>query len=685
MMTTSRTRNKHNLMFSLSMAWLWSFSTVAHAVSEPVKPDNHTETMIVTASPLHDRKDRVTHGVTVLKGDELRESATATLGETLGKELGISAASFGTGVSLPVIRGQRANRVKVMQNSIELLDVSNTSPDHASSSEALLAERIEVLRGPATLRFGNGAVGGVVNIINNRIPATMSQQIKASLELRHSSVNDGDHTVFKIDGGEGNIAWHVDGLYRNTNNVNIKGAATLPQLAENDDHASSKIGFIDNTNTHASNLGFGLSHISDNHLLGLSISRLENNYGIPLGVHHHEEEEEHEEEQEKIRIDLQQTRYHLKGEFDDLSDNIDAINLELAYSNYQHTELENGKTGTRFTNDGWEGRLELLHTLPGNWQGAIGIQGGNKDFAAVGSEAFLMPANTRNYGFFWLGDLQLDRGHIELGLRVEHQQIDPDKQPQLSHTSHSFSSTAQWVLSKGKRLNFSLTRSMRMPSVEELMANGPHLATGQFIIGNRNLNKETSLNYEMGYHHQNPHFHISALAFYNDIDNFVYQRRHGDSREDLPVFLYNQRRAVFRGAEAELGLVLSKQISLDLFADYVRATFKGAAKGQRDIPRITPARFGTKLAYHDKKWRANVRRTHVKSQNHPGEGERATKGYHRLDANLSYQFNDRRFNYTLFLRGNNLLNEKIRNAVSFLRDRAPEPGRNLEIGIRVTS
>ena len=679
-----------------------AISSQVLASTQPEKSFKIDEEVIITASPVHGDEDKVIQGITVLSGEGLREKAATSIGETLQNEPGISSATFGPSVGLPVIRGQTANRVKVMQNSVDTLDASKTSPDHASGTEPLLAERIEVLRGPSTLRFGNGAIGGVVNIIDNRIPTSVPESTESAIELRHNSANSGDNAVFKIDGGEGNIAWHLDGLYRSTNNIKIDGPAALEHDEEEHEEGEEEhgheedettIGFIDNTDANTKNFTGGLSWAGEDSFVGFSISRLENNYGIPPGGHVHEEEheegeeeheegEEHEEEEEIIRIDLEQTRYDVKGGINNPWEGIEDLTFSLAYNDYRHVELEGEEDGTVFTNDAWEGRLELVHEQWGDWKGAFGLQAQMADFAAIGEEAFVAPADISNYGVFWLEDLQKDEWHIELGLRAERQEIDPINGAAVSHNTLTLSGAAQWLFADNQHLSLSLTNAERAPSVEELFSDGEHLATSQFIIGNSSLEEETSLNYELGYHYHGDGVDLTAFAFYNDISDFIYERNLGmeDPESGLPMFEYMQEDATFTGVEAELDIAINEQLSLGFFGDYVRADLDAGG----DLPRITPARFGTELAYQAGNWNTNLRWTEVQDQDRPGDNEEATEGYSRVDANFSYRIATDNGDYTLFVRGNNLLNETIRDATSFLREVAPQAGRGFTMGVRVT-
>lgn len=685
---------------SFSAAVLVALAPAALAATQQDKDKHHLDEIVTTASPIHSDEDKVIQGVTVLSGDKLRDKIASTLGETLSAEPGISSAAFGPGVGLPVIRGQSANRVKVMQNSLDALDASSTSPDHANGIEALLAERIEVLRGPSTLRYGNGAIGGVVNVIDNRIPSELSDQTSGGLELRHSSADHGNNAAFKLNGSSGQIAWHLDGLYRSNNNIKIPDAArhlhAEDEHEEHDDHEAHEhheeettFGFIDNTSARAHSIAGGLSWIGEQGYVGLSVSHLQNLYGIPAGahIHHdeHDEEEEHEEEHEEghdeagVRIDLEQTRYELSGQRLNPFAGFEALNFSMAYNDYQHKELEGNEIGTRYNSDGWEARLEAIHNPWGDWRGAIGLQAREVDFSAIGEEAFIEPYKTTNVGLFWLEDLEVNNWHVELGLRGERQESDPQSGSSVSHSTVTASAAAQWLFADNQHLSLSLTGAERAPSAEELFADGVHIATSQYITGNRNLGKERSVNYELGYHLHGD-TRLLVFAYYNDIADYIYQQATDLELEEMPVYQYQQQDAVFKGLEAEWQIPLNDNLSVELFGDYVRAEFKRGG----DVPRIPPMRVGAGLSYDTDAWSASLRWTDASEQDRPGENEEKTAGYSRLDTNINYRINTAAADYVLFLRGNNLLNEEIRNATSFLREVAPQAGRNIEVGVRIT-
>lgn len=646
----------------------------------------YDEELIVSASPLDKSHSDNTRPAAVLSGDQLRTQAAATLGETLQGQLGVSTASFGPGVGTPIIRGQQGNRVKVMQDNLDNLDAANASGDHANATEALLADRIEVLRGPQTLRYGSGAIGGIINVIDNRIPdrrlsTTDEAVLEGAVEVRHSSVNDETASLLRLDGGQGALAWHLDGLYRDSANVEIPGTADAHGGEETSD------GFIDNSDSQASGGTLGASWIGARGFVGFSINAMENNYGIPPGGHeHHEEEgheeEDHEEEEETIRIDMQQTRYDLKAGLEQPFAGIDNLRLRLGYVDYEHTELESGIAGTIFDSNALEGRLELVHSPVGNWRGAFGLQALDRDFAAIGEEAFIPATNTQSIGLFVVEELNLERWLLELGARLEHQSIDADTGASESHNSLSLSFASQWRLSEQQHLNLVLSRAQRAPAIEELYSDGAHLAEQIYILGDESLDRETSHNIELGYSfHGNPEnygWEIDINLFYNDIEDFIYRRNTDDELEELPLFVYDQEDATYKGAEAQVRIPLNRLFALRLFGDYVRAQLDRGG----DVPRVTPPRVGAELQYEHNDWQAQLRLVEVSDQNHPGDFEEETDGYTRLDLQVHRTFTWRDNSAMVFVKGQNLLDEEIRNAASILRESAPEAGRGFTAGVR---
>ncbi|MEX2130462.1 MAG: TonB-dependent receptor plug domain-containing protein, partial [Pseudohongiellaceae bacterium] len=325
------------------------------------------------------------------------------LGEMLQSQVGVNNASFGVGVGLPVIRGQSANRVQILQGGVGNVDASAVSPDHANSLEPALAERIEVVRGPATLLYGNGAIGGVVNVIDNSIPDTMPDGFTALLETRNNSVSDQQTSVMKLEGGAGAFAWHLDAIDRSSNDTRINGYAINPALVDLDDAEAveqllESRGHLGNSDVDAESWTVGGSWLLEGGYVGMAYSKLNNGYGLPAGAHEHHDEEDHEDEQGEeheeehegdIRIVMEQERWDLEGEAA-LSGFFTEMHGKLSVVDYQHAEVEgDGSIGTVFRNDGMEGRLLFHLGQIADREGVLGVQFGNREFSAVGEEAFI--------------------------------------------------------------------------------------------------------------------------------------------------------------------------------------------------------------------------------------------------------------------------------------------------------
>lgn len=657
-------------------------------------PITEQETVIVTA-PLQESVSETAVPVTILKDEELRLKTGHSIGETLKEELGISSQSFGPGVGTPVIRGQSGPRVRVLANGIGSNDVSAISPDHSTSIEPLLAERIEVLRGPATLLYGSGAIGGVVNVIDNRIPGYQAEHIiGGAVEQRYDSTANEESTALKVEGGKGPVAIHLDGFYRERGNMAIGGLAIDETAARANDPTlpaglQNSHGILPNSWAHTVGGSAGASWVGDAGFAGVSINRLENNYGIaPDGTGG-----------EITRIDLRQDKYDFKSELKEPFPLAKSLRLRLGYTDYQHTEIPNGEAAAFFTNKTYEGRVELAHQAIGPLRGAVGFQALSSDFAAIDkatSEAIVPRSQINNFGVFAVEAFDLGPVLYQLGVRVEDASIDPQGLSSLNYTPVSASASALWKINEQNSLNLAITRSQRAPQVQELLANGYHDATRSFEVGNINLKKETSYNLDLGYRFKTDWVRAEFDLFHNWATDYIYQQRNGQFvTEDgdicppttacAPMVLSRQADAIFKGYEAKLIFPVMENhyglVDLTLFSDYTRGEFVNG----KDVPRLPPLRYGLQLDYSKSDFTAHVRATRAEQQDHPGEFDTTTPGYVLLNLGVQYQVKAYRdAQVMVFAKGNNLLNENIRNSTSYLRNFAPEPGRGGEIGLRVS-
>lgn len=642
----------------------------------------HVESVIVTA-PLHKTAAETALPVTVLGGEELQQRAAGSIGATLDNSPGLANASFGPGVGQPVIRGQQGPRVQVLENGAASGDASGVSADHAVTVEPMLAETIEVLRGPATLLYGGGAIGGVVNVIDNRIPKQLRDAVNGAIEYRHNSNDDADTTVLKLDGSAGQFGWHLDGSYRDWNDSEIPGSAFdrshVADLSQNSD------GSIDNTGGRNHSVAAGGSWIFDDGYIGASVNDMANYYGIPAvaggeaGVH----------------IDMRQKRYDVAGEWDNPNKAIDAFRWRLTYTDYQHEELEDtGEVGTKFTNKTWQNRFELVHEPLFGWHGVVGLQLKRSDFAAEGEEGFIPESIGNGAGLFVIEDYHYRDFIYELGVRYDSDRIDPDSDIARDKSFNSLSASAggTWKFAPDWSLGLAVSHSQRAPTVEELFSNAEnapadyvvHGATQSIEVGDSKLDSETSRNIDLTLSYKDERFDGFVTLFDNQFKDFIFLANSATTgAEGAPILFYSQEDAHFAGAEFNLTTLLAEvaqgKFSVDIYGDSVR----GELDRSGAVPRMPPLRVGTRLKWDATSFDAYAGVLHAASQSRAGEFETDTDGYNRVDAGINYYLTAAKARDTqLFVRGTNLTNQTIRASTSFLRDYAPEPGRTVEAGVR---
>ncbi len=646
-----------------------------------------------------EEQNRVAASFSVLDSEAL-QAGGATLGEALDGLPGVHADTFGGGASRPVIRGQVGPRVKVLSDSASVLDASDISPDHAVTVDPLLGQRVEVLRGPATLLYGGGAIGGVVNVLDNKIPTRVPEGgIEGRIGLRGNTVADERAAAAAVTGhAGGGVVLHAEGSYRDAD------AYRAPGLDESR---------VDGTFAESRNASVGASWVGDNGYVGLAYSYRHDEYGLPghsheydgchphgsalhCGSHDHDDgDHDHDHEhghEEAPLIDLVSKRVDLRGEYRDPFAGISRIRFRASHTDYRHDELEEGEVATTFANTGYEGRVELEHAPVAGWAGVLGVQHSDTRFSAEGTEAFLPKVDTRTSGIFLVEHFEpSERWHFELGARherVEHQpREDARNRPRFSGDATSFSGAAIWEFQPDTTLTFSAAHSERLPHAQELYARGVHLATNTYECGlldsaltcggtanDAPFGKESSRNVELFLRKAVGDLTFSVGGFANDIDDYVYARTL-DQFEDFRLIKYSQRDAQFRGFEGEIAYRITQGVSAGVFADHVRARFADGS----NVPRIPAARFGGRLDLRGMAWDGQLEFYRVLRQDDIAGFEQETGGYDMLNLSASYRFADG--HTRLFVRGANLLDEQAWNHASFLAGSVPLPGRNLSVGV----
>jgi len=627
------------------------------------------------------RPDEFAQSIEVIRDEELQRKKSSSIGETVKDELGVNSTYFAPGASRPIIRGLGSNRVRVLENGTGALDASSLSEDHPVSIEPYFAEQVEIIRGPATLRYGPGAIGGVVNVINNRIPQTLATspfEVKAALE--HATVSDGTTAAIELNGAHNSFAWHLDGLTRDTDDYEIDGFA-------NDDEPENR-DELSNSDVETDNHGFGASYISDKGMIGFGYNRFDTNFGVPGA------------EEGDIRIDLKQYRYDMLAELYNPFNRIEKISLRSTYNNYRHFEIEeSGEVATAFDNEELESRLEFIHVIKDGWKNAFGVQYNDREFEAVGEEAFITPLEQERYGLFAVSHFHNDQWDLEGGLRFDHDEFDPDVGEDEDFSVFSVSLGAQRKLANDMQFNVFVARSERAPQETALYADGPHLATLTFETGSTDIDEETSYSIELGLE-QNKSTHTWAVnAYYNRIDDFIYLASVDANNDgiadrtdeegmfeldgELLAGMYDNADAEFYGIEAEYVKQLVSNGSYDLrgriFGDYVRAEFKDSDAG--DVPRIPTGRVGLGLEYYRGAWDGSIDLIYVDDSNNEADLETDTDSYTMLNASVSKTFYSGSSEFKVFVRGENLLDEDARQHTSFTKDRVVLPGIGATLGV----
>ena len=681
----------------------------------------HQGEIIVTA-PYQQSETDILQGTSVVTGEELTRELRPTIGETLARQPGVSATSFGPSASRPVLRGLQGDRIRVLTDGIGSIDVSNTSVDHAVVIDPLLAERIEVLRGPSALLFGSSAIGGVVNVIDTRIPRTIPEKgYRVSGTGTYGSAANERSGSAAADVAVGRLVLHADGSYLKSDDLEIGGhvlsrrarAQALSQVGLPQDVGIGEDGEpgeamdfdgnatlknrLPNTASKTWTAGVGAALITDTGNLGISYSHYDSFYGVPVRY-----ATMVGQEQEAPRIDIVQNRVDLRGEVETGGGFLDKIRVRAGHATYRHFEVEeNGDIATTFRNNGVEGRVELVQANNNGWQGASGVQYFNRQFDVQGEEAFLPRNETNQTGIFTLQQVDLGAFKAEGGLRYEwtRQQAKTEESDlRYFRGSRSFGALSgslgvSFSPAEGIRLGLNGSRTERAPSAEELFANGGHAGTQAYELGDPDFAKERSWGIEATLHAHGEGFSFDASAYHNWFKNFIYENQVGQGiceaaaapsgREvELPCFQYQQANARLYGFEADASLRLARlgsyTINLDGVADYVHASIRGGGP----VPRIPPLRLLGGVEAQSDLLTARAEVEHVFGQDRTAAFETPTDKYTLVNASVSIRPFGRDNNTTLLLSANNLFDVVARRHASFLKDFAPLAGRDIRATIR---
>ena len=627
----------------------------------------------------------------VIAHKTLSERGT-TIGEALATELGVSSNQYGAGSSRPVIRGQDGPRVKVLQHASETADVSSLSPDHAVTVDPILAQQVEMIRGPSTLLYSAGTVGGLVNVTDQKIPTQIPEKgYEGQVGLRYNSGSDEKLASAGATVALGSqVALRVEGLKKDAQNY----------IAPDYLHEGEKERRVDNTFAKGETLNLGLSWIYERGFSGISYSNRQDQYGLPGHSHEYEDchahgnqlhcgdhndhvldhdGHAHDQEHEHAGpwVDLKSQRYDFRTELNDPFAGFQKLRAHASYTDYKHDELEENIAMTTFKSQGYDARLELLHHPIADWEGVIGTQYNQQKLNISGEESLLAPNKTQKWSLFALEHKQFNDLHVELSSRVEQQKIQIDsKQKDFDDYGLSYSGAVNWAFAPNYKLSLVASHQERLPLAQELYAEGKHFATNTYERGNENLTAEKSNNLELALHYEQDQFDYHVHLYHNWFDNYIYAQTL-DQFKDFRLVQYTQDKAKFYGVEAQASYALNETYKWSVLGDYVRGKIDSD-----NAPRVPAARLGSKVdANFDDHWSGLAEYYHVFKQDKISAYENETAGYNMVNLGVAYAGQYAKNNdYRVYLKANNLLDDQVYSHASFLSN-IPQVGRNFSLGV----
>ncbi|MEL0641309.1 TonB-dependent receptor [Pseudoalteromonas aliena] len=696
----------------LVIALLAAMSSTAYADEKNLQKDEtDIERVLITASPIKRTVLESSTPVTILSGEELDQNQAATLGDTLKSVPGVHSSYYGPVASSPIIRGLDGPRIKVVQNGLGASDASRVGPDHQVSTETSTATQIEVLRGPATLLYGSGAIGGVVNVVDNRLPAQRQEGVSGEVFAQYDNVADAKTLSTDLNAGSGDFAFHIDGYTRKTDDYKI------PVPADIDEEGGSTT--LANSNIDASGYNLGAGWITDDMRVAFSYGHMDSDYGLPG--------------EEGVFIKLNQDRYQGVVDWNNLDGFIQAVHWQNAYTDYEHSEIEGAEIGTTFKNESIESRLWAEHAPIYGWKGIVGLHYNHSDFEAIGEEAFTPPTKTNSIAAFLMEEKKVGSLLWQVGTRVEQSthNVNNDFFTALSSSNSvsfddkdydavSGSAGVVWSVNDRHSLAFNYAYSQRAPSASEIYAYGPHIGSGTYEVGggfelsnnagqysvfqsNESMDKEVSNNLDLTYRYTGDTWNANVSIFNNDISDYVFESftdlvisdgtfissadyenqvavsgEPDDEADGLPVVLFAQQDARLYGYEAQVDWHLNDDWRLEVFTDYTRAKLDSGG----NVPRIPPMRVGSSVHYEYGNWHTEMEVIRNAKQDKLSDNETSTKGYTMLSASANYYLDLGDVDMTIYIKGDNLTDQEGRVHSSYLKDEAPLPGRSVSLGVR---
>ena len=665
----------------------------AHLHPEEVIPLDE----VIISAPLDRPLHQQAQAASILAAQELNLSNEPSLGQTLARIPGVSSTFFGPAASRPIIRGLEGDRIRVLQNGLNTIDASANSPDHGVSFDTSNLKSIEVVRGPATLLYGSNAIGGVVNAIDGRIVDEKLEAgtLRGAMGGRYSSVDQGYQSNMMLEGGLGHgLAFHIEAFTRAAEDYRVPGELRTKAFQQANPLPPGDLearDVVPNSYLRSEGLSGGLSYVWDEGYIGFAWTELHSRYGSPA--------------ERDVFIDLNQTRLDVRGAFYDLIPLVKELSYRFAWSDYEHAEYENGQDNTVFKNEGYDLRIEAKHEKIAGLEGVVGFQSDRSDFMVSGAEAFMPPSITQSNALFLFEELTAaEKLRIQFGGRYERISVESVNSdafgPARERNFDNLSASLGAVYTPTDRYSaaFTITYAERAPTAQELFANGPHVATGAFEIGNPNLGLESSIGFDLNLRKRTGWITGSIGSYYTRYNGFIGNLPTGNvivtpDGDTFNEFAHRSIDAEFVGGEIDAQIHLLHPIEGDesdtprtnlhwqIRADAVRA--RNTETGT-SLPRIPPFHLTNALVFQRGGFTARLEGIYAAPQDRTSANELRTDSYFLVNASLNYQFKLARTTCDLFVKGMNLTDEQAREHTSFLKDTIPLPGRGIVVGMRTT-
>ena len=693
-MHTFKPTSFRNNTYTILLAWL----LIASSHFTQAEPDSHSHGEIHELDPFvvdaslspRSSRDMLTPA-TVVVADELETSLAPTIGQLLDGQPGVHATAFGAGASRPVIRGLEGNRLRLMESGVDSGDLSADSPDHAVAFEPFFIDRVEVLRGASTLLYGSSAIGGVVNVIDKRIPRQLPGRSTLQTMGDYQSAAEGwtvgalatipmeqfvvSASILDRDHGDYSIPGHPD---HDAEHMNEEPSGVL----ENS-FLEARVGSLGVAWFPGEQTRFSIAWTTTDSLYGVP-GHLHGEHGEVDHAEDHDEEVD-EEDEESVVIDLSQSTLDFEAEHRFNNAFLQSIEGRIRYVRYDHQELEGEEIGTDFDRESMEARFVATYLAAESAPGALGLQLTGVEYKVAGEEALTPDSETRDVALFFLQEWQTGNLRFEGGLRAEHRSIDAEESPGYSDWAFSGSLGMRVQIDGNWSMGALFTHAGRHPGTTELYADGPHAATRQFEIGDASLEVETANGFDLSLHYETDLISASLTAFHTGFSDFIYPSPTDEEQEGFPVYRYGQVDADFSGLETELTWHAWHEgeafFDFGLMMDWVDTEIKGS---RENLPRIPPVRLGASVHFGAERWlvRTSLRRSF--KQDDVARFEEPSAAYTDWSAALLLDLPINRGEWHLVIAGDNLLDEEIRPHTSPIKDVAPLPGRSLRINLLVT-